>query len=95
MILILQLRRVTFWTRNEPELPDLTESESEDDSEGEEEKEDFVIPEGRSSYVLIQQFLLICTKNTNEGEQGGTVKLGWKTKGQRVLFEQKPDIPHT
>ena len=37
------MRRVTYWTRNDPELPDFSESEDEDDEESDEEID---IPEG-------------------------------------------------
>ena len=35
---MLQLRRVTFWTKTDPELQEFTDSEGEDEDEAEDEK---------------------------------------------------------
>ena len=44
----VQLRRVTYWTRNTPELPELTESEDEPEEEKEVSDDEYEIPSGIS-----------------------------------------------
>ena len=47
----VQLRRVTYWTRNTPELPELTESEDEPEEEKQESDAEYEIPSGISCSV--------------------------------------------